>query len=428
MMERPLRRDKERLAFGAARRYFRSVVPAAERVIVAHFNEITLKLGHRPMFTARLLDNLRITLAGLGVRAVRSLEGRVVIDPGAASLDAVAERLRWVPGIANFGVARSTEPDMESLRAALEEELDAGWRPEGSFRVRARRSWKGFPCESPDIGRQLGAIIAQRTGATVDLTTPDTTVHVAVTRKGIYLSFSRQAGCGGLPVGTGGRMLLLLSGGIDSPVAGLRMMRRGCRIDAVHFHSVPFLDRSSQQKARELGSILARGQGTLRLYMVPFGYAQREVVRFVPRSLRVLLYRRLMMRIAGRLARQGKATALLTGESLGQVASQTLRNLAVIEEAAGLPVFRPLVGMDKLEITRYAEAAGTYPVSIVPDQDCCTLFVPRHPSTGASVSEVTAAEESLEIDRLVDDAVSSTTREELEPSWGCRDGRATATL
>jgi thiamine biosynthesis protein ThiI len=246
---------------------------------------------------------------------------------------------------------------------------------------------------------------------------PDTAVHVHVIPGEILLSFDRVDGCGGLPASTSGRLLLLLSGGIDSPVAGIRMQRRGARIEALHFHSVPYLSAASQHKARELAAVIARGQQRVRLTMVPFGECQAEIVRFVPRPLRVVLYRRMMMRIASRIARRTHCLALVTGESLGQVASQTLRNMNLIERASTFPLLRPLVGSDKLEISRYADRAGTYEISIQPDQDCCTLFVPKHPAVGAKEPEVLEAEALLDVEALVSACVEASSEEWVEPSW-----------
>src|SRR5207245_2661441 len=209
-------------------------------------------------------------------------------------------------------------------------------------------------------------------------------------------------------LGASGRVLALLSGGIDSPVAAWRMMRRGCRVDLVHFHSVPFLDRTSQEKARELARLLVAWELRADLYLVPFGEVQRQIVAAVGRPLRVVLYRRMMLRIAETLARRAGAEALVTGDSLGQVASQTLANLAVVGEAAALPVLRPLVGMDKSEIAAQAERIGTFETSIIPDQDCCTLFTPRHPATRAERSGVAALEARLDVTGLVAQAVAAT--------------------
>jgi len=221
------------------------------------------------------------------------------------------------------------------------------------------------------------------------------------------------AGAGGLPIGISGVVLGLLSGGIDSPVAAYRMMKRGCQVDFVHFHSYPFLDRTSQQKARQLAQRLTRHQYTARLFLVPFGEIQQQIVGAAPAPYRVVLYRRYMLRIALALAQRTGAEALVTGESLGQVASQTLQNLRVIEAASTLPVLRPLIGMDKAEITQEAQGIGTYNTSIQPDQDCCTLFVPRHPATRTTLAEIEAAEQALDTSALVQMALDGVQTVEL---------------
>ncbi|HYC57810.1 MAG TPA: tRNA uracil 4-sulfurtransferase ThiI [Candidatus Binatia bacterium] len=385
-------------------------------VIVAHYNEITLKLGHRSLFVARLLDNVRKALSGLPFGAVSHSTGRVVVELGQADADSVLQRLAVVPGIANILPARRLEPSLEALDHALSEALTS-WRPRGTFAVRVRRADKRFPVPSPEVGARLGAAIVAATGARVNLTDPDSAVHVFILRDQILLALERTEGCGGLPVGTAGRVMLLLSGGIDSPVAGLRMQRRGARLEAVHFHSAPMLSAASQDKARSLAGVLARGQGSLRLWMVAFGEAQAQIVGSAPRSLRVVLYRRMMMRIAAELGRRGRCGALVTGESLGQVASQTLTNMSVIERASPLSVLRPLVGMDKLEISRYADREGTFEISILPDQDCCSLFVPRHPATAAGLDDVLEAESRLDTAAMLDACLDAAKVEFVEAVW-----------
>ncbi|MGH7856961.1 MAG: tRNA sulfurtransferase, partial [Candidatus Binatia bacterium] len=224
-------------------------------------------------------------------------------------------------------------------------------------------------------------------------------------------SVEKVRGAGGLPVGTSDHVLALLSGGIDSPVAAARMMRRGCHVTFVHFHGAPYLDRSSQEKCRELARRLAGFQFDVRLVLVPFGEVQKEIVTHVPQPPRVILYRRMMVRIASRIARGIGAAALVTGDSLAQVASQTLANLTVVEEAADLPLLRPLVGMDKLEVTDEARRLGTFEVSIEPDQDCCSLFLPRHPTTRARLDLIRRAEAALDVPRLVETAIAAATVE-----------------
>jgi thiamine biosynthesis protein ThiI len=254
----------------------------------------------------------------------------------------------------------------------------------------------------------VGALVKEATGARVDLTSPEMIVYVEILPREALFYFEKFKGVQGVPVGTAGRVTSLMSGGIDSPVAAYRMMKRGCRVDFVHFHGAPFLSRASQQKVKDILDLLTRYQYQSRLYLVAFGNLQRQIMLAAPAPLRVILYRRFMMRIASILAKHRRARALVTGESLGQVASQTLENLAVIEEAADLPVLRPLIGMDKSEITSQSLAIGTYEISILPDQDCCQLFIPAHPATRSRLNEVVAAERQLDVERLVQTAIEET--------------------
>jgi thiamine biosynthesis protein ThiI len=245
----------------------------------------------------------------------------------------------------------------------------------------------------------------------VDLSHPELVITVEFLTDDAYYFFERVKGTGGLPIGTGGRVMSLLSGGIDSPVAAWRLIRRGCRTDFVHFHSYPILSATSQQKARELVRVLTRSQLKSRLFLVPFAPIQQQIVVSVPPALRVVVYRRMMLRIAGELAKKTGALALVTGDAVGQVASQTIDNLAVVGSVASLPLLRPLVGMDKEEITADAQRIGTYEISIVPDEDCCTLFTPRYPTTGASLAAVEAAERELDVAALVATAVEAAVME-----------------
>jgi thiamine biosynthesis protein ThiI len=255
---------------------------------------------------------------------------------------------------------------------------------------------------SEAVNRDLGALVLERFQTRVDLTRAALTVHVELLPREALVTVDQEPGPGGLPVGVSGRVVALLSGGIDSPVAACRLQRRGCEVEFVHFHSVPYLSDASQVKVRALVGRLVQYQLAARLWLVPFGEIQREVVLAVPPPLRVVAYRRLMARIAERLATRVGALALVTGESLGQVASQTLENLGRVEEVVACPILRPLIGTDKEEIIREARALGTYEISIEPDQDCCSLFVPAHPETRARAEALRAAEARLEVDRLVE--------------------------
>jgi len=381
--------------------------------IVVHYQEIALKGKNRPWFMGRLVRNLRHALSDLDVTAVRALMGRieVVLGPGALR-EEVGERIRRIFGIANFSYAGRTPLDLDVIAAAVMKDL--GDRECRSFRVSVRRADKRFPMTSPQVEREVGGRIKERRGWRVDLENPELTVHVELLTDEAFYFFGKEKGAGGLPTGTAGRVACLLSGGIDSPVAAHRLMKRGCAVTFVHFHSYPILSRASQEKARELVKLLTTWQQHSRLYLVAFGDIQQQVVLAVPGPMRVVVYRRLMLRIAERIAIVRHAQALVTGDVVGQVASQTLENIAVIGNVATLPLFRPLIGMDKDEITAEAIKIGSYPISIIPDQDCCTLFTPRNPQTKARLADIEVAEQSLPIEELVEKAVSEAVVEEFE--------------
>ena len=381
--------------------------------VIVHYQEIALKGKNRPWFVARLVRNLREAVSDLDVPRVRALMGRIEVVLGpAAEWPVVRDRLSRVFGVANFARAGRAPLDVDAIAGEILRDLDPA--DPGSFRVSARRADKRFSLTSPQIEREVGGRIKEARGWHVDLGHPDLTIHVEALTSEAFYYFGKRPGAGGLPVGSSGKAVCLLSGGIDSPVAAWRMMRRGCRVLFVHFHSYPILSRASQEKARELARLLTQFQYHSRLFLVPFGEIQQRVVLSVAPPLRVVIYRRLMMRIAQGIARQHRAQALVTGEVVGQVASQTLENLTIINEAATLPVLRPLIGFDKEEITAEAQRLGTYPISIIPDQDCCTLFTPRHPATRARRGDVLAAEEALPVDEIVDQAVAAAVVEHFD--------------
>jgi thiamine biosynthesis protein ThiI len=385
--------------------------------VTVRYHEIALKGGNRAWFVARLTENLRRATGDLGLRSVRSTASRLVLeldppgDPDAA-WNEVRERLLRVYGVANFSRVESVRRELPVLQAALAAAVRT--RRFGSFRVTCKRADKTYPSTSPEICRMLGATVREVTGARVDLEHPELTIDVEILSREAMISMEKVTGAGGLPVGSGGHVVALLSGGIDSPVAAARLMRRGCHVSFVHFHSAPYLDGSSQAKARELVGLLTRFQYRSRLYLVPFGDFQREIVVQVPRPHRVVLYRRMMVRMAERIARRTRAEALVTGESIGQVASQTLRNLATIDAATTMPILRPLVGTDKNEIIAEATLLGTYAISILPDQDCCQLFVPRHPSTRTAVREAEELEATMDLEAACARAVDASVVERFE--------------
>jgi thiamine biosynthesis protein ThiI len=375
------------------------------RCAIIHYHELALKGRNRPYFEGRLVRHIRLALKKLGIARVEPLQGRIrVVLKDEAQWEPIRERLARVFGIANFslnlGVSLDlSKPDLEPLKAAAGEVIRG--IPFSTFRVSTKRADKRFPLTSMDVDRAIGAHVGALTGKKVDLTNPDLTVHIEMLARQSYVAARKEAGPGGMPTGVSGKVACLLSGGIDSPVAAYRMLKRGCKATFVHFHGRPYVTRASEEKVREIADVLTRYQLYTRLYLVPFGEIQRQIVLGAPAPFRVVLYRRMMVRIAEELARRDKCWALVTGDSLGQVASQTPENLSVVEDAAQLPLLRPLIGMDKSEITEQAQRIGTFDISIEPDQDCCKLFVPPHPSTRTGLDPIRKAERKLEIDSLV---------------------------
>ncbi len=392
--------------------------------IVVHYKELALKGRNRPWFIQILVRNLKTALAGLPVRAVRSIMGRIEIELAATpdsqrsrspSPDHVWEeardRVRRVFGIANFSFANRGPHDFDALAAAILRDL--GDRQADSFRVAATRADKRLPFTSPEVEREVGGRIKDAKGWPVNLDHPALTIQIEMLPDEAFYYFGKERGAGGMPTGTGGRVSCLLSGGIDSPVAAYRLMRRGCLVQLIHFHSYPILSRASQEKVRQIAALLTGYQLRSRLVLVAFGEIQQQVVLAVPPEYRVVVYRRLMLRIADRFARKWHARALVTGEVIGQVASQTLENMTAIASATDMEILRPLVGMDKDEICAEAERLGTFPISIIPDQDCCTLFTPKHPATRARLADVVAVEQTLPLDDMVQTAVATAAVEDF---------------
>ena len=371
-----------------------------QQYVVVHYGEVSLKGKNRPGFLHRLAQNIRRALSDLGACDARTLPGRILVTaPPQVSREHLAERLHRVFGVANFAFCLKAPHDLNAIKAVVSRALHD--RTFASFRVTARRAFKELPFGSQELNQEIGTHILATHDTRVDLQHPELNVHIELIPRQALVYCEKLPGAGGLPTGMSGTLLSLLSGGIDSPVASYRMLKRGCQVHFVHFHSYPFLDRTSQEKARCLAQLLTRYQYTARLFLVPFGEIQQQIVSTAPPPSRVVLYRRCMLRIAEALAQQHGARALVTGESLGQVASQTLQNLCVIEAVSAMPVLRPLIGMDKAEIVQEAQAIGTYETSILPDQDCCTLFVPRHPATRTTLDRIEAIEQPLDMNALL---------------------------
>ena len=390
-------------------------------VILVRYGEIGLKGRNRPAFEKRLVANIRRALGKEVGADVRSEYGRIVVDFGEAEAPRWAlERICSVFGVVSASPAVSVPLSLEAAEKAAVALVDERCRRAGRplrFKVEARRSNKRFPLTSPEINARLGTHVLKHASSPpiVDVHDPDFVLSVEVRERAIYLYTEVVAGPGGLPVGSSSSGLLLLSGGIDSPVAGWLAMKRGIRIEAVHFHSFPFTSERSKEKVIDLTAVLSRCSfEAIPLYVVNFTPAQTAIRQVAPAEMGITLMRRMMLRIAERLARERGIPALITGESVGQVASQTLESMAAINEVTSMPILRPLVTMDKAEIIALAERIGTYELSILPYADCCTVFVPERPETRPKLERVHRVEERLPIEELVSQAVS--TVERLEPA------------
>ena len=377
------------------------------RYLIGRYHEVALKGGNQWRFVDRIKHNLRSIFADYDLRRFRSMGSRLMIELPDAIPDAVVrERVPLIFGLQNFSISYPAPLDIDAItREAIARARGISAK---TFRVSTKRDHKRFPLNSMEIDKHVGGAVADEFRFKVDLENPELTISIEILPEAAYISAGKIAGAGGLPVGITGRGLALLSGGIDSPVAAHRMMRRGLHVDFVHFHGHPLVTTASRDKALELATLLTRYQARATLMLVPFGILQREIVANSLRPLRVVMYRRFMMRIAGALAQKVGATVLVSGESLGQVASQTLENMMVIQTATEMPILRPLVGMDKNEIIVEARRLGTFETSILPDEDCCTLFTPPHPETHAKRREVEESESRLDIARMVQDAVNQT--------------------
>lgn len=376
--------------------------------LVAHYHEIGLKGRNRNFFEDALARNMRRALRGTGYLKLRQGFGRVVVDmKDGGDIEAAAQRVARVFGLAYIGVGKRVAPTMDGIAETALALIQA--EPFESFQVRARRTHSSFDRTSSEINVEIGQRIVDATGGKVDLKHADATIHIELFGSACVVYRRRMKGTGGLPVGVSGKMLALLSGGIDSPVAAWRLARRGADVEFVHFHGQPFTDPSSIRQATELAEVLARYQLNATLHLIPLADAQREIVTHAPSNLRVVLYRRTMMRIAATLAEEIGAKALITGDSLGQVASQTIENIRTVDAALpkDVEVLRPLIGMDKQEIIDEATAIGTYDISTRQYQDCCVLFEPRSPATRSNPGIADKGEAELDLDALVGKALAA---------------------
>ncbi|MBI4457484.1 tRNA 4-thiouridine(8) synthase ThiI [Candidatus Uhrbacteria bacterium] len=371
---------------------------------VIHYDEIALKGRNRGLFERLLLDNVRRQVGAVPGLKFSRRTGHLLVSRETPFNEAeqalIAAGLQKTFGVSHFSFIVRVEKEFEAIAAAAIA-VAAAKKPK-TFKVETTRSDKTFPMKSPEVSRQVGGrVLAALPEIKVDVHAPEMRLDIDISGSGAFVSGQEFRGPGGLPTGVSGRVVALLSGGIDSPVAAWKVMRRGCRATMVHFHSVPYVGRESVEKVKRLAGILNDWQGGATVHTIPFGDIQREIVAKTDPRYRIVLYRRFMMRIAGRIARKEKALGLVTGDSIGQVASQTLENMAVVSAAATLPIYRPLIGEDKLGIVAAAKTVGTYAVSIEPHDDCCSLFVPKNPATKARLQEVEREETKLDVEALI---------------------------
>jgi len=382
-----------------------------KEILLIKNGEIALKGLNRNTFETILIKNIRYRLRGLGKIDVRKAQSTIYIEPKEDGIDfeQAVERLRKVFGIAAFSRAAMAEKDYEDIRRVALEYLSDALREAKTFKVNAKRSDKGFPMKSPDIMRELGGDILRKfPHLKVDVNNPDIMVTVEIRDFGAYIHANQIPGAGGLPVGSGGKAFLLISGGIDSPVAGYMMAKRGLELSAIHFVSPPYTSDRAREKVESLCARMGEYCGRIQFYCVPFTELQEALRDHCPEELFTILMRRLMMEIAQRFAEKEKLQALITGESVGQVASQTLGAIACTDAACRMPVLRPLIGMDKNEIIEIARKIDTFEISVLPYEDCCTVFTPRHPKTRPSLQEVEAAQAAFDFEPLIMKAISET--------------------
>jgi len=396
-------------------------------VVLVRYGEIGLKGRNRPVFEALLARAVRRALHQVPGAGVEREYGRLIVTlPGAEAAEDVVDRLRSVFGIVSVSPALRLPLDMEPILSGCEalvaQALARAQRPVTTFKIAARRSNKAFPLRTPEINAALGAHVLRSFPGrlSVDVRSPDLTVHAEIRERFAYLYTEIYEGLGGLPVGSSSRALLLLSGGIDSPVAGWLALKRGIFVEAVHFHSPPYTSERSLEKVIDLAEVLSRYAGDkVPVHVVAFTKVQEAIREVAPPPMRITLMRRMMLRIADGLARQRGIPALVTGESVAQVASQTLESMHVINAVTTMPILRPLVAMDKAEIIALAERIGTFEISVRPYEDCCTLFVPERPETKPRLDRVERVEERLPVAELVEEAIAGTRRHEpgAAPPW-----------
>jgi thiamine biosynthesis protein ThiI len=386
--------------------------------ILCHYGEIGTKGKNRRQFERKLKDNMKAGLKAAcpgSYAEIRTVRGRIVIELskiGRESLDSMKEVLRNTFGLVYFAPATRMEQKKEILEAAALELVKT--LPGESFRITTRRSDPNIPLSTQKMNEEIGAAVVEKFGKKVNLTQPDVNCHIDLVEDSAFVYAHRIDGFGGLPVGMGGKVLSMISGGIDSPVATWQMMKRGAFINYLHFHSVPYTSDASIKKVLDVIKVFQKHQLRATLFLAELAPIQEEVIEKCHEKYRIILYRRFMFRIAEALAKREGAHAVITGESLGQVASQTIENMETIEAVTSMPILRPLVGMDKQEIVNKSKEIGTYDISILPDEDCCAYFQPKQPATKATVEQLQKAEENLDVEALVEGALDSLHKKVIE--------------
>lgn len=382
-----------------------------KEIILIKNGELVLKGLNRNTFEDSLIRNIRKNLAAIGKFSIKKAQSTIYIEPESDdfNMDEALDRIGKIFGIAAFSKACVCEKDMGDIIEKSVPYLSEILKNAKTFKVEAKRADKKFPLKSPEICMELGGhLLKNFSHLKVDVHNPEVTVYVEIRDYGAYIRAGQINGAGGLPVGTAGRAAILISGGIDSPVAAWTMAKRGLELNAIHFASPPYTSVRAEMKVKSLLEKVSLYSGTIRLGIVPFTEIQQEIAEKCPEEFFTLIMRRMMMRISERLARERSCLALITGESLGQVASQTLPALAVTDIVCDMPVLRPLIGMDKDEIVEISRKIDTFDISIQPYEDCCTVFTPRHPKTRPTIEQCLKAEENLDIEKLIEKAAQGT--------------------
>ncbi len=390
-----------------------------KEIILIKYGEIILKGGNRPRFEKILIQNIANTIRNIAETRITIAQATIYVDvEDADKIDVVCERLKKVFGIVTIVRARVCEKTVEAIEEAALEYCRGDLQPGKKFKVEAKRSDKSFPLNSVQLSMEVGGFLDDAVpGMIVDVHNPEVTVQIEVRDNDafVYCRQNRIKGQGGMPIGTGGKATLLLSGGIDSPVAGHMIAKRGVEIDAVNFFSFPYTSERAKEKVIELAAILAQYTSKINLYVVPFTEIQLAIRDNCPEEHMTLIMRRFMMKLSERIAKRHKSQALITGESAGQVASQTLAALNVTNSVVEMPVLRPLIGMDKTEIIERSQAINAFETSILPYEDCCTVFTPRHPTTQPKISSVEKSESRLDTETLIENALKGVEHIEIYP-------------